>query len=215
MRECGSNNTDGSGSLAVLLAGGRGRRFGGEKALARVGGVPIAVRTRDALGAAGLEVAVSGSETLAEALRLPFLPDLSPGLGPLAGLDAALGWAISRGSTGVLCVACDMPFLSTSLIRHTIALADGATTDVVIPESAGPRGVEPLCAWYSVRCAPIVSNRLGQGDFAMAHILSELSVTTISISQIRRYGDPDTLFLNVNTPADLDRAAELERAGSL
>src|SRR5690606_41025664 len=77
---------------------------------------------------------------------LPMRPDLRPGLGALGGVLTALAWAREAGRPGVLAVACDMPFLSTALLARILAEREGV--DVVVPESGGRRGVEPLCAYY-------------------------------------------------------------------
>ena len=39
--------------------------------------------------------------------------------------------------------------------------------------------------------------------------LMDVRVATVALEQVRRYGNPDILFMNVNTPADLARAQQI------
>ncbi|HEX2207878.1 MAG TPA: molybdopterin-guanine dinucleotide biosynthesis protein B, partial [Longimicrobium sp.] len=73
-------------------------------------------------------------------------------------------------------------------------------------ESGARRGIEPLCAWYSVRCLPHVE-RMIDGDERRMHLLIDrIRADVIPIHEVRRIGDPGILFLNVNTVDDLRRA---------
>jgi molybdopterin-guanine dinucleotide biosynthesis protein A len=123
----------------------------------------------------------------------------------------ALRWAAERGYGGALCVACDMPFASAALLRR---IADGANGAIVVPESRGRRGAEPLCAWYPVDCLPEAERMIGQGSWALHLILDRVPTVRIPLAEVERFGDPDVLFLNVNTPADHERAERIatERA---
>jgi molybdopterin-guanine dinucleotide biosynthesis protein MobB len=79
--------------------------------------------------------------------------------------------------------------------------------DAVVPESGGRRGIEPLCAWYSVRCLAEVDRMLADGERQAFRLADRVRADRIPIDEVRRIGDPDILFLNINTVDDL-RAAE-------
>src|SRR5688572_549814 len=103
--------------LGVILAGGASRRFGAPKALARVGGRRIVDRVLDALSAAVPEIVISANEpALFADLDLPMRADEIPGQGALGGLHTALRWAMERGRSGSLVVACDMPWITPELL---------------------------------------------------------------------------------------------------
>ena len=200
--------------LGVILAGGASRRFGSPKALAEVGGVPIVERVRGTLAAVLPDVRVIANEPrLFAGLDLPVRPDLTPGAGPMAGVQAALRWAAEEGRPGALCVGCDLPFVSPALLRALLErAADGA--EIVVPESRGRRGVEPLCAFYPVACLPAVDDLLRAGERGMMALLGAARTERLPLEEVLRHGDPDVLFLNVNTPEDQQTAARLaaERA---
>lgn len=194
--------------LGVILAGGASRRFGAPKALARVGGRRIIDRVLDALRAAVPEVVVSANDpALFADLGLPMRADEIAGQGALGGIHTALRWAAERGRSGALVVACDMPSVTAELLRTIAERAASSGADAVVPESGGPRGVEPLCAWYSVRCLPEIERTIGEGERRVHRLIDRIRAELIPLDEIRRAGDPHILFQNVNTPEDL-RGAE-------
>jgi molybdopterin-guanine dinucleotide biosynthesis protein MobB len=196
--------------LGVILAGGASTRFGSPKALAIVGGRRIVDRVRDALEAAVPEVVVSANDPgLFAELGLPMRLDDVPGLGALGGIHTALRWAAETGCSGALVVACDMPWVSTPLLRMIVQRAASTEADAVVPESGGRRGMEPLCAWYSIRCLPRIERMMAEGERRVHRLLiGGVDAEVIPLAEVRRIGDPDLLFLNVNTVDDLRLAEE-------
>lgn len=197
-----------STSLGAILAGGMSRRFGSPKALAEVGGRAIVARVRDALALVVRDVVLVANEPgLFAHLDLPIRGDDVPGLGAIGGVRKALAWAREERRAGALCVACDMPFVSADLLRLIVSRVEGTEADAVVPESGGRRGVEPLCAWYSVACIPAVDGLIARATgAAMGALLDRVRVERIPRMEVARVGDPDVLFLNVNTAEDHWRA---------
>ncbi|UCC71048.1 MAG: molybdenum cofactor guanylyltransferase [Gemmatimonadota bacterium] len=195
--------------LAALLAGGRNRRYGGHpKALESVGGELIAARAiRTLQQAVGRVVLVANDVDTYRPLGLEIRPDLRPGLGALGGIHTAVCWAEEAGYRGALVAACDMPFLSAELLRELVR--DAAGDEVVAPESGSRRGLEPLCAFYGSGCRAAIEAALDRGDRHVISFFPDVRVTKIPLEVVMRFGDPETLFLNVNTPEDRERAEEL------
>jgi molybdopterin-guanine dinucleotide biosynthesis protein len=191
--------------LGVILAGGASRRFGSPKALATVDGRRIVDRVRDALAAAVDAVAVSANDAALFAdLGLPILPDEAPDLGPLGGIQAGLRRAAREGRGGALVVACDLPHVSAELLRTILLRASTSSADAVVPESGGRRGIEPLCAWYSVRCIDPIGRMLAEGERRAHRLAERIPIDRIPLAEVQRIGDPHLLFHNVNTVSDLD-----------
>lgn len=193
----------------MVLAGGAASRFGGRpKGLERVGGDRILDRVVAALqqttGSPPLLVANS-AEARGWRPGLEVKADLKPGCGSLGGLYTAVAGA--PGS--VLVVAWDMPFVTPDLLK---ALVDGSEGyDAFLPESGGRRGLEPLCAVYGPACEPAIRARLDQEDFRAIGFHEDIRVGTLPLERVAAFGDPETLFFNVNTAEDLARAEELWR----
>lgn len=111
--------------LGALLAGGRASRFGADKALALHRGRPLIGHVADALDAQCDAVVVCG-RTWGGLMSIPDVP--GPGLGPMAGLCAALHHATQTAHTMVLCAPCDIPGLPRDAIDRLHsgpAVADG------------------------------------------------------------------------------------------
>jgi molybdopterin-guanine dinucleotide biosynthesis protein MobB len=116
---------------------------------------------------------------------------------------------MEMGRTGALVVACDMPFVSARLLRALADRAASTDVDAVVPESGGRRGIEPLCAWYSVRCLAEVDRMLAEGERQAFRLADRVRADRIPIDEVRRIGEPGILFLNVNTVDDLSAAERI------
>ncbi len=197
--------------LGVMLAGGRNRRYdGAPKALEPVGGERIADRAiRAVREALDRVVLVANDLEVFETLGLETRPDLTPGLGALGGIQTAVAWADEEGCRGAVVVACDMPFLSPGLIE---LLAENTGDDIVAPASESRRGLEPLCAFYGVRCREAIDRALARGDRHVVSFFPEVRSRTLPLDVVRGFGDPGLLFLNVNTPRDRELAEAAAQA---
>lgn len=179
---------------------------GAPKGLLPVGGVRILDRLvlqfEHALGRAPILIA-NAPEAPSWRPDLRVVRDLRPGLGALGGIQTA----VMAAPAPVVVVAWDMPFVTAGLIR---ALADGlAGADACLPESGGPRGLEPLCAAYGPGCGPAIAAALEAGDLRAVGFHPRIKVGILSRERSRACGDPAVLFYNVNTAADLAEADQL------
>lgn len=196
----------------AILAGGTASRFGGvAKGLAPVGGIAILARLRDAFRTAlGREpvLIANAPDAGSWAPGLTLRADIIPGLGALGGILTAVRMAPAP----VVVVAWDMPFVPAALIRE---LADHLqSADAVLPESEGPRGLEPLCAGYGPAVALAIESALERGDRRAVAFHDDVVLHRLPLAQVARHGPPARSFFNVNTVKDLERAEELWRAAS-
>jgi molybdopterin-guanine dinucleotide biosynthesis protein A len=198
--------------LGVVLAGGENRRYGSHKALDSLGNLRIIDRVIDALSEAVDDVVlVANDPRLYNPIGLDVRPDLVRGLGVLGGIVTAVSWAAQKGCLAALVTACDMPFLSSPLLRKLATRAEAEA--VTLPASRGPRGFEPLCGVYGVDCREKLELALGRSDRSVAAALTGIQTRVMPLETIEIYGDPDILFLNVNRPEDRKRAEALLTAG--
>ncbi|MDO5658867.1 MAG: nucleotidyltransferase family protein [Paracoccus sp. (in: a-proteobacteria)] len=135
--------------LAVVLAAGRGTRFGGDKMAARVG--PSAM-----LSLVAGAVAQSGAERLLAVLRHPSQAALLPPgytTREVAGemsdsLRAAVDHAEAAGADHLLIALGDMPFVPVAMYRGLIARVSVTTPSAASIEG---RAQAPACfprAWF-------------------------------------------------------------------
>jgi molybdopterin-guanine dinucleotide biosynthesis protein A len=137
--------------------------------------------------------------------NLRVIPDRRPGLGALGGIYSA----VMEAPAPVVVAAWDMPFVSVELLQ---ALGEGLRdADACLPQSDGPRGLEPLCAGYGPACAQAIAAALDAGDLRAVGFHDRIKVGILTTTQINALGDPAAFFFNVNTADDLAEADRLWR----
>jgi molybdenum cofactor guanylyltransferase len=186
--------------VGVVIAGGRSVRFGGEKAVALLGGRPLLLWAVERLAHACDRVAVntrpdSAAEALAQTRGLPILHDATGDPdGPLAGVRAGLLWAQEQGATHLAVSPCDVPLAPEDLfVRLRAAAGDGAA----LAETS--QGRQPMCAVWPVSALPALTASLADGAHPPTwRILEEVGAVKL------RFEPPES-FANLNTREDLAR----------
>jgi len=166
--------------LGAVLAGGQARRFGSDKALALLGGMTLLDRVSEGLAVQTEAVIVCG--------RAEGLADRPPGgLGPLAGINAALHAGLEAGFYAVLSVPCDAPVLPPDL-RARLEGPDAACL-----------ADTPVIGFWPCTLAPALDAFLAQSaDRSMRAWAAGIGARIIRL--------PDAIP-NINTPADLAKLA--------
>ena len=95
-----------------------------------------------------------------------------------------------------------MPFVSAPFLTELAEL--GADVDVAIPRDG--HGRRPLCASYQRRIAARLKMRIDAGALRIADALRDLHVRDIGPDTLAPFDLGGRLLLNVNTPADYERA---------
>lgn len=191
----------------VIQAGGKSTRMGGRpKALLEVGGRRIIERVLDAVAPAVSDLlVVTNTPELYAFLGLPTTADVYPDHGSLGGIFSGL--TAAPGDVAFT-VACDMPFLHPDVVRLVVERVGQA--DVVIPRVGGQ--LETLHAAYAKTCLPHIEERLRTGRLKIVGFFGRVRVLEIDEAAIARYRDPAVVFMNVNTPEELERARGLAAA---
>jgi molybdopterin-guanine dinucleotide biosynthesis protein A len=180
--------------VGLVLAGGESRRLGSDKA--RWSDAALPARAAEALAAVCAEVAVADRGRG----LVPGRPSLAdgPGRGPAAGI---LGGTAAYPGRPLLVLACDLPRVPAGLLAE---LTRSSGIDWALPRWTGGR--EPLCALYGPAALAVLAARVAAGRFAL-HDLDEdgLDVRHLEGEDLQCFGDPADIFLNLNTPEDLER----------
>lgn len=173
---------DASGRLlGVVLAGGKSRRFGRDKATAIVDGTAMLDLVIQALAPQVDKVVISGHDWEGYT-RIEDRPEGDRG--PLGGLNGALAYARANDFDAVLSVPVDV----LPVPVHLVALLGGN----------GPAVLEHqhLLGFWPSSCAEVLDAYLATAsDVAFHRWLDHVKV--------RKIGERIKLF-NVNTPADLE-----------
>lgn len=172
--------------LGAILAGGRARRFGSDKAMALLDGAPLLAHAAHALGShvAALVLCGRRQEGFTCLADRP-----APDMGPLGGLNAALHHAEEEGFGGVLSIGCDMPVLPPALARALI----GDRTGAAVAEG------QHLLGYWPAALAPVLDRHLsGGGDRSIRVWMARVGPRTVTAPALP----------NINTPDDLRRWQE-------
>lgn len=193
------------GVSAAVMAGGKSRRMGRDKAWLDLGdGRPIVRRVIDLLAEVADEVIVVANDERYAALGSRVVPDRFPEGGALGGIATGVGAAAHEL---VLIAACDMPFLRAGVFRLLVDRAAGA--DAVVPRVAGE--YETLHALYTKACLAPMERALAAGKMRVISFLGEVRLRVLEEDELRTV-DPDLVsFTNVNTPEELETALSRAR----
>jgi molybdopterin-guanine dinucleotide biosynthesis protein A len=185
----------------VVQAGGKSTRMGGvPKALMELGGRRLIERVVGVVREVVDDVlVVTNAPDLYGFLGLPMVPDAFPDHGSLGGIYSGLAAAPGEAA---FTVACDMPFLCPAVARLVVERAGEA--DVVVPRAADQ--LQTLHALYGKACLPHMEARLRAGRLKVAGFFEAVRVLELPEDEVARHGDPARVFMNVNTPAELERA---------
>jgi molybdopterin-guanine dinucleotide biosynthesis protein A len=179
---------------AVVLAGGRAARLGGQaKPQLAVGGRPILAAVLDAVAEAERRIVVGPPQPVPSGVLL--VREHPPGGGPVAATRAGLA---DVETDVVVVVAGDLPFVTAELVT---GLLERLTADGVLVVDDSGRDQYLLGAWRTaaLRAATATST----GPTSLRRVLAPIAVRRWRPEV--RPGDPPP-WLDCDTPADLARA---------
>lgn len=203
----------------VVLAGGRSRRMGTDKAALRRDGVPLLTHVLDALAGAvdGALVVVGAADTPRDLPagaddrpwreRTTVVRDPVADRGPLQGL--ATGLAAVSGAATAFVAAVDLPHLHADLVRAVLAHRVDPV-EVALPVLDGHR--QHLLAAYATDLAPRAAELLDRGERSVGALIAasrvrELDAATLLADPRLAARDPELIGARgVNTPKEWARA---------
>lgn len=178
--------------------------MGAPKPMAELASRPLVSRVVSIVGSAGLEpVVVAKPETPLPRLDCRVLTEPSEPTHPLTGLVAALGASAGRP---VVAIACDMPLVPARLVAWLAQLEE----EVAICEADGR--LQPLLGRYSPSVCERLAESLERGD-SMTDAVTALDPFVVTEEKIARFGDPQRIFFNINSPEDLAAAEAMLKGG--
>ncbi len=192
---------------AVVLAGGKARRMGGQdKGLVTIAGEPMVARVVATLRpqvAAVLVNANRNAAAYAEATGCEVVADTVGGFaGPLAGLASAM---VHARTPWLLSAPCDSPLIDARLAARLLASAQDADAEIAVAHD-GER-LQPVFALVSRALAPSLAAYLGAGEAKIDRWFARHRTAEVD------FHDACEMFVNVNTPEE--RAAlEARLAGA-
>jgi len=189
---------------AVILAGGKSRRFGGkQKSRIVVDGIRIIDRIMNVMQQVFEEIIIVTNDPLpfAELQNVVLISDIIPLKGPAGGIHAGLS---SARAEAVFVYGADMPFPDKLLIMEEMQLFKMKKPLALVPVI--DKLTEPLHAVYSKKLIPLLEEFLTQENPPpMADFFSRFNTEYFSPSDP---GAARIAFTNVNTPGDLEKISK-------
>ena len=196
----------------MVLAGGRSRRMGKDKALLPLGnGQSLLLKTIQIAQLLATEVVVvtPWPERYRDLLpaSVTFIKEPSPPsnslapplcAGPLSGF--AYGWQ-TVSSDWCLLLACDLPYLESAVLQDwwnwlTAYLNETKNSPTPMASlTSGPKGWEPLCGYYHRRCIASLTQYLQSEQNSFQSWLSQMPIVPYP-------SVPKQMLFNCNKPAD-------------
>jgi molybdenum cofactor guanylyltransferase len=187
----------------IILAGGRSRRMGQDKALLKLStGRPLLYQTAQIAQQISSEVVVITPwperypAAVPPAVRLIKETTNSQNSselgGPLGGF--LQGWAQIQ-SDWCLLLACDLPYLEGAALQQWWNWLQVQRPVPLASLTTGSKGWEPLCGYYHRDCLPQLRRYLASGQRSFQTWLAAMPVAEY-------HHLPQSLLFNCNTPAD-------------
>lgn len=185
--------------FGLVLAGGASQRMQRDKAALSYHGVSQLQWAFDLAAAHCERTFVSvRPDQCSDATRanFPQIVDRQPGIGPIAGIAAALE---EHPHAAWLVLACDLPFITPAALQRLIEQRDPQRLATAY-RSHHDGLPEPLCAIWEPRAAAAIRNHLSLGKQCPRKLLIDADVTLLDLP------DPRALD-NINTPDEFASAA--------
>ena len=189
--------------LGAVFAGGASRRYGSDKALALLGGVPLLERVVTRARPQVDELVLSGAAR--DGFPLTAIPDNAADAGPLAALCSVLAWAERRSFPLVATFSCDAPFVPHDLVQSLhAALRDH---DCAVAGRAGV--IHPTFALWRTGVRERLDAAYAGGTRSLHGAIAAVRSTVADFSIVKD-GPGSDPFFNINTPGDMALAEAWE-----
>lgn len=181
----------------IILAGGKNRRMGTNKAFLSHRGerlIDRTVRLFHDIFSETIIVTNSPLEYLDQDVQI--VTDIYPGTGALGGVYTGLFHA---AGSHAFCAACDMPFLNRDFLAYMRDRVD--RYDIVVPLQK--EGYQPLHAIYAKTCLNPMKKLLAAGNLKISSLYRGRKILIIDEAVIRGFDPEGKMFVNINAPGDL------------
>lgn len=179
---------------AIILAGGKSKRMGTDKALLKLDEQTLLERLIEKLNPLCSELIISSNFAEHKNYGYPVYEDEVQNCGPIGGISSCLKQSKTNWN---LVVSVDAAFVESEFLRFLITQI--GKSKVVIPFSE--RGKEPLIGLYHHSCLPVIETMIKESNFKMHNLFQKVDVEFIDAQKwVEKF---PKLFHNLNRPADL------------
>ena len=189
--------------LPVILAGGKSRRFGADKAVAKLGEKSLIDYTINKLEPKFAEILViTNNPKQVSKNNIFFIKDTMSGqLGPLVGILSAMEWVKNNDKNyeWIISFPCDTPFFEEKIIDKVINSQKSSDKKLLFLKSGNKR--HNIFGLWSIELMEQLRNDINQGARKVEDWANKIGTEIIEINS-----ESDKSFLNINTKLDLEDA---------
>lgn len=191
--------------LGAVFAGGASRRYGSDKALALLNGIPLLGQVISRVQPQ-VDVLVISGPPRAD-FRLLTIVDAVPDAGPLSALCSVLAWAEQERFPLVATFSCDAPFVPPNLVQ----VLHEALQDHDCAVACRMGSVHPTFAVWKTDIREKISRAFAGGVHSLRGAVAGVDHTLVNFPTVDfpavRGGPDNDPFFNINTPGDMAMAA--------
>ena len=189
--------------LPVILAGGKSRRFGADKAVAKLGDKSLIDYTINKLEPKFAEILVITNNPIQVSKNnIFFIKDTMSGqLGPLVGILSAMEWVKNNDKNyeWIISFPCDTPFFEEKIIDKVINSQKSSDKKLLFLKSGNKR--HNIFGLWSIELMEQLRNDINQGARKVEDWANKIGAEIVEINS-----ESDKSFLNINTKLDLEDA---------
>ena len=189
--------------LPVILAGGKSRRFGADKAVAKLGDKSLIDYTINKLEPKFAEILViTNNPKQVSKNNIFFIKDTMSGqLGPLVGILSAMEWVKNNDKNyeWIISFPCDTPFFEEEIIDKVINSQKSSDKKLLFLKSGNKR--HNIFGLWSIELMEQLRNDINQGARKVEDWANKIGTEIVEINS-----ESDKSFLNINTKLDLEDA---------
>ncbi len=189
--------------LPVILAGGKSRRFGADKAVAKLGDKSLIDYTINKLEPKFAEILVITNNPMQVSKNnIFFIKDTMAGqLGPLVGILSAMEWVKNNDKNyeWIISFPCDTPFFEEEIIDKVINSQKSSDKKLLFLKSGNKR--HNIFGLWSIELMEQLRNDINQGARKVEDWANKIGTEIVEINS-----ESDKSFLNINTKLDLEDA---------
>ena len=189
--------------LPVILAGGKSRRFGADKAVAKLGDKSLIDYTINKLEPKFAEILVITNNPMQVSKNnIFFIKDTLAGqLGPLVGILSAMEWVKNNDKNyeWIISFPCDTPFFEEEIIDKVINSQKSSDKKLLFLKSGNKR--HNIFGLWSIELMEQLRNDINQGARKVEDWANKIGTEIVEINS-----ESDKSFLNINTKLDLEEA---------
>ena len=189
--------------LPVILAGGKSRRFGGNKANAKLGDLTLIEHTIQKLKNRFKEILIiSNEERNKDISNVFYSNDVMDGqLGPLVGVLSSMEWIIdnSKNYKWIMTFPCDTPFFKIEIIDQMMTAQRQSSKKLFFLKSGEKR--HNIFGLWSAELKDQLKKDLEAGERKVEDWANKMDADILEIKE-----DKKNNFLNINSLEELKKA---------